>query len=257
MLKKFIFITLSFFLILGCIFQNPKNSESASTAKINEYISIKSVTRNSNGTITVKYDMKKKFNPGSGALAQRILIGYEWPSKYRGKLKNYTKTVSYSKGTNKTLSIPKPSAHVGKLNVKVYFKSSRYNESKSIKTIFHAPYDKKVKYHTVTSTEATGRWIAFYAAPAIFLEFHPTTKKIKWAGRAYLSWSLWDGFAGANNLSTGFPKPVKGQYYKITTYYTSNGRINTNVLVWKNKTSFNKNATPINGKSGHTTYYQF
>ncbi|MED4226994.1 hypothetical protein [Neobacillus cucumis] len=224
------------------------NTFYSSTPMIDSLISITSYKRLSSGDISVTYKINKKFSTN-----EYIQIGYEWPSEYRNSLPTYYASASRSAGTY-TITIPKPSAYVGRLSMKIKYGAGggRYTESKRFGSVFHAPGGSSVKYHTVTRAEVYGDFFVYYAVPGVYFNFSPAGKFVKVLGTTYLGWSLWDNFSTRTSLSQSFPHPVEGQYYRITNYY-SGYRLYTKTEVWSSRDAYSKGVTP----STYTTYYTF
>lgn len=231
-----------------CPFGKGGTTTTSSTPKINELISIISYSRNSNGEIAITYKIKKSYSTN-----EYITIGYNWPTEYRGALPNYYKTASRSSGTY-TLIIPRPSAYVGNLILKIKYGAGggRYSESKTFGHVFHAPSGKKVTYHTVTKAEQAGDFFTYYAVPGAFFQFSPAGKYVKIISTTYLGWSLYDNWTARTDYSSGFPHPAEGQYYRITNWY-NNFNLYTKTEVWDSKEEYKKGVTP----GTYLTYYGF
>lgn len=244
-MKKLKILLSALLLAVVVIFPNSYNSAHASTAKIDEYLSVNSVSKKTDNTISINYTIKKNFAPGSGTLSQSLSLGYEWPAEYRlGSGSNYSKIVNYSKGTY-TMTIPAPASNIiGTQKVVAKYVAYSYSETKHVQSVKNVPPDVTVKFHTVTKAEAAGNFIVGVTIPGAIITFAPFGKYVKAVGGAYLAWTTYTGLSDTMNLSSSLPMPKAGHYYQITTFYNQSG-LNVHKVIWTNKESYDKGVTPI------------
>ncbi|MFS0781804.1 hypothetical protein [Bacillus sp. 1P06AnD] len=143
-------VTLIFSLLFTFIPYNSK-TYAESNPVIDQYISVISVTKNKDLSITAKYKIKKNFKPGSSQTAVNISIGYSWPTTYRlNNSYNAYKAVKSTKGTY-TVTIPKPKISlIGTQLIKVNLSAGRYSSSKHIKSVFNYPSTVTTKELEIT-----------------------------------------------------------------------------------------------------------
>lgn len=238
MRKNVIKLIVCLLFISSALFFNPNSKASAASAVIDSNISVTSVTKNAtNGTITVKYKVKS-----ASAASKGICIGYEWPSTYRlSSSYNYCKKVASKVGTH-TMTIPKPSVNIiGTQNVVAKI-SGRYSEKKNLKSVFNYPTTKVTNYHTVTKAEALGDHLVV-GGIGVGVKYMKKNAIGFITKTAYAGYTTHYGLKGIGVVS-GFPVKSAGQYYKVETWYNSNG-LNVKTTIWASKAAFNSKHKPI------------
>lgn len=210
-------------------------SVEAASAVIDSRIKVTSVTKNSNGTITVKYNVKTK-----DAASLGIAIGYEWPSNYRVSDSKFVKVAS--KVGSHTLTIPKPAVNIiGTQNV-VAKLSGRYSEKKTIKQVKNYPSGKSTVYKTISVADATAEYIVV-TGMGVGIKFMKKNAVSFVLGKVYTGFITHYGLKGISVLP-GFPPRVVGQYYKVESWYDSKG-LNVKTTIWVSKDAFKDNHKPI------------
>ncbi|MBB6635694.1 hypothetical protein [Cohnella thailandensis] len=235
MKKILLSLLLCFSLVSTTTITDLGQKASADTTQINKYLGSITASKQSDGRFLVTYTIKEDFvNPSY----EKMTFGYHWPNKY--PVAGSTQELSKKKGTY-TYYIPKPASYIGQLTFEInYNLTGSYQEAKKISTIFNFPAGNTVTYHTVTATEAGAAYVLIVGAPALAFEFNPGSKILKWIGRAYLGWSLYDGFSNSTGLANTFPMLKAGQYYKTTSWYTSDGYVHIKYEIWDTKAAFDK-----------------
>lgn len=236
---KKILIKLLVFLLVFTSFSlsTPTSKVEASSAVIDSYITVNSVTKNSSGTITVRYSVKKAI-----PTAVNICIGYNWPSSYRlSASNNYCSATSKSVGSY-IKTIPKPTINIiGTQNVVAKI-TGRYLETKSLGSVFNYPSTRSKVNHTVTTADAVAEYM-IVGGLGVGLKYMKNNSIGILTKAAYLGFTTYYGFTGIGVIS-GFPPRVKGQYYEVETWYNSNG-LNVKTTIWSSKTASSRGDLPI------------
>ncbi|WP_332695560.1 hypothetical protein [Halalkalibacter lacteus] len=238
MRKHTIRFLIALLIISSISFSVPGSEAEASTAVIDSYISVNSVTKNAtNQTISVKYTVKKTIPSAIG-----LCIGYEWPSTYRlSSSYNYCKAVNKTAGSY-TMSIPKPSINIiGSQNVVVKL-SGGYSEKKNVKSVFNYPTTKVVKPHTVTKADALAEYFVV-GGIGVGVKFMKNNALGFVTKTAYAGYTTYYGLKGIGVIS-GFPPAAVGQYYIVETWYNSNG-LNVKNTIWASKAAYDSKHQPI------------
>lgn len=242
---KLIKLSLVFCLLLTVI---PFNSAANAASEIvDNYIQIDSVTRNSTGTITVKYTMKKDFKTDLGNnVGQSLNVQYTMNSAY--KLAPVKVHVNTTKGSH-TLTLPKPSPnYIGAQAVSVIWGSQGQTQTKSIKTVYNVPTGTKTSVHTVTAVEAAGGVFVTDVLPALALTIilKGSSSSIKAIGaKAAGGFSTILGLNYAMGTINMMPTPVKDQVVVSNLSYSTSGNINYSIYVYKSYTAYVNKETPL------------
>lgn len=222
----------------------PNKASADNNPVIDQYVTAKSVTKNKDGTITIKYKVKKGFSPGHSITSVNISAGYSWPSKYRiGSHHNYYKAIKNKKGTY-SMTIPKPKLKViGTQQVQFKLSAGRYSPSKFLKNVFNYPTGTTIKRFEITKSSAISEYI-YVTGIGYAIKLFPGGKITTAAASGWLMTYTGSGLG----VVKGFPPKVAGQYYQVKTYYNSKG-LNVQTKIWSSKKSYKKKETPIYNKT--------
>lgn len=222
----------------------PNKVSADSNPAIDQYISVKSVKKNKNGSITIKYKVKKGFSPGHSLTSVNISAGYSWPAKYRiGSQHNYYKAIKNKKGTYST-TIPKPKLKViGTQQVQLKLWSDRYATSKYLKNVFNYPSGITTKRFKITKSSAIAEYIGVTGIGYV-IKLYPGGRITTAAATGWMMAYTGTGLG----VIKGFPPKAAGQYYQVKTYYNSKG-LNVQTKIWSSKKSYTKKETPIYNKT--------
>lgn len=240
-MKKISIKVLTLFLIISSFsLSSSINKAEASTIYVDPHVDVIKATKNTSGTITVQYKIKK-VRPS----AVNVCIGYEWPSTYRlSTSQNYCKSTANKIGTH-TMTIPKPSINIigtQKVIAKVIGGGGRYTNTKNIKSVFNHPTTRKTTYHTVTKKEALAEYIVI-GGLGVGVKYMKKNAIGFVTGAVYASYTTHYGLKGIGVVS-GFPPRVAGQYFKVETYYSQKG-LHVKTTIWNSKASYSSNHKPI------------
>lgn len=232
-MKKLLIKVLTLVLILSAFsFSSTTNKAEASTY-VDPHVDVLSVTKNSTGTISIKYTVKK-VRPS----AVNVCLGYNWPSTYRlSSTYNYCKSTVNKKGTY-TMTIPKPSINIiGSQNVvaKVIGGGGRYTSTKNLKTVFNHPTTGKTTYRTISKADAVAEYFVI-AGMGVGVKYMKKNAIGFVTGAAYSGWTTHYGLKSIGVIN-GFPPRVAGQYYKVETYYSQKG-LHVKTTIWASKAAF-------------------
>lgn len=247
--NKLISLALICSLLLTLFSFQPITNAYAATPSLDSYVNNITIKKLIDGRYEAKYTvLKNRVAPSY----EKITIGYGWPTSYRGSVPAQTKEINYTIGTH-TMYFEKPANSPGWITFAAIYSSTYTSERKQLNQFFNTPSTSvNTQFRTISSLEANSLNFAFWAAPAIYLQFATQTAAIKWIGGTYLGWTLYSDFAATNNYNL-FPKPAVGHYYKIDTWYSSSGILYTRTQVWRNQNDYNIGSTPLyNGTVSYT-----
>ena len=237
-------ILLSLILFFTFTFGFSTNSTmAASNSLIDNYVKVNSVTKNSNGTISVKYTLKKDFKTKLPYnVSQRL--GFTYTMHQSLKINSVFVPVKSKKGTY-TAVLPKPSPnYLGSQQVSVTWGSGGHTANKSVATVYNVPSSMqglKRSNRVVTKTEAAGGKIVMDYVPGlttmlIFKGKSATIKTVAQKGVGIATALV--GF----NLATGYFKQMPalsaGQVYYRESKINTNGKVYHRLLIFANKATF-------------------
>ncbi|EST55754.1 hypothetical protein T458_05335 [Brevibacillus panacihumi W25] len=250
MFKKFLssFLTLTL-LTLAILVTGPPTPAKASTAVIDSYIKVNSVSRFSDGSMILNYTLLKEFKNDLGNNV------YQWMSleTYMAGNPNIfiqwgtpNKPGTYSRLFEPLASWSGEGRYIGTQVLKIGYGTTSYGETKTVGRYFNAPppSETTVSYHELTREEAVAGWAWQFIVPGILVKLNPTSRLIQIAASASAGWSLISGFTGSAGYSTGLPQPVAGHYYKHTGWF-DDFKFYTKVEVWYSKAAFDHGDLPI------------
>ena len=241
MLKK-IKILLSLALLLMLINFNPLPTQASSTAIIDNYITVNSVTKNDNGTISVNYTMKKDFQTKLPSnVKQSLKISASMDAAYNSK--PVSKDVNPKAGTY-SLSLPKPSPNnLGTQVVSIEWGSQGQSQNKRLGVVYNVPDTsmKRSKPHKVTAVEAAGGYLAMTALPYAAVNFvfkgsSATVTHVAKKGVGIIGSLV--GFNLAVGTFNQMPALTTGQVYYTERTIKTDGKIYTKLLIFANEATY-------------------
>ena len=238
---KYIKIILVSLLLFSTVTLVPNRTEAS--ALIDAYIKVNKVTKNSNGTISVNYTMKKDFKTSLGYnLYQSLKLSYSMNSAYN--LTPVSKSVNSKKGTyTLVLPAPKPN-YLGTQQVYIKWGSQGRTESKRVGTVYNVP-DTSIKRdnYTVTKADATGGFLVMTALPyatlkLVFKGSSATVQHVAKKGVGIASGVV--GFNLAVGVFKQMPTLTTGQVYYTERQIKTDGYVYTKLLIFANKATYDE-----------------
>lgn len=214
---------------------NSARSTPTTSALIDNYISVTSVSVTTNHVLTIVVNVKSNI-PSSSYFS--FTLGYEYPTACRtaGTMVNMT---GRSKGTH-TITITTKGLVSG-IHVAANVVARDYKEHKHFANLFDRPYTTHVAYQTITQADVTAHKVSA-AIPSVILFFTPVDD----LGRlARVTIRILEGLSIVAAFDVKTPDLAVGQYYKTTTTYTSDFKCVVKVQIYSSKASFDAGASPI------------
>lgn len=212
----------------------------AAGSYFNNNIKVISVTKGSDNTIKVKYQVTK--NPSLYDGSPKYTVSSSW-QVYKTRDNSKTMELKTKKKGTYTVKFKAKYELVGPQYIEMESNiAGRWSHKKTIKTFYKYP-PKRTSTHTLSKKEALANHIVISSGIAT----------IKFLGKRSPYKVALDltsyGLGGTYTLKSvgvvgGYPTPVAGQYIRTTTSYNKKGMLLT-MKMWTNKESYKKKVKPI------------
>lgn len=211
----------------------------ASTPKIDDYITITSVSATGDGGFKIRYTVKEE----QASSSESLYIGFSYPSEYR--ISDVKQKIDWDEGTH-TMYLGEDSYITSWADVFVEYDAYSYEEEDNIGTYFTYPTQTTTSYHEVTSAEVYGQTIIDYL-PGAILTYYPAGKYAKYvstAGKTYLGWTFAEDLYERLSHSSA-PSLQVGNYWKTKSYFSSSGYLKIYRYLYDTEDAYDDGDTPI------------